>query len=504
MKKIIYSIFACCAFIGTLNAQVTTEERIEFELKEGYAGFELNQFRDQGVLVHYHDEKAKGGVMKWKIDHYSTNLKLEDSEEFSISDNYYLKEAKEVGSSLYMFFTTRKGEYQLTIVDVETLKTKDIKGVLPKKSFAGGLHVVDNTAFMYCSSKSAKILKKIDLESGKDQDIALNITGYKPSAISVENVQIDEDSRELYLFLNARIKKDFDVYVQRYNNEGVLQETFNLSENSPKKLTSVSGSYLSDGEYIFTGTYSSKSAATSEGIYICKTTKGKKDFLNFYNFTEFEEFLSYLPQKKQDKIEKKKSKTEAKGKEFSLSYLMASHNVRFMDGKFIYIGEAFYPTYRTETRTTYVNGKATTTTVQVFDGYQYTHATIAAFDLDGTKLWDKTFEMFPWYKPYYVKRFIEVTETSTEQLGLMFSSGSTIKSMAVSTEGDVLEDRSIDMIETGDEEDKVKSTFSNLTFWYDNFFLAHGTQTIKNTEDKEEKGKNKRRVYFINKISYQL
>ena len=507
MKKLVYSLFFVLGCIIQLNAQVKTEKRIEFELKEGYAGYSLTEFKDKGIMVYYHEEKSKGGIMTWKVDHYSTDLELIESKEFKMDDNYYLSKAKDAGSNMYLFFVSRKSEYQLMQIDVESLKTKTVKGLVPKKAASSSMEIIDENIFIAFSTKKAKTLKRIDVGSGKDKDIPLEVAGFKPNVVSFENFQVDEDSKELYIFLNVMIGKDLDVYVQRFDADGKRQESFNLSEGTDKKLTSVSGSYLAEGEYMFTGTYSSNkrvTGSTSEGIYICKTTGGKKDFLKFYNFTDFEEFMSYLPQKKQDKIEKKKDKAEAKGKEFSISYLMSSHNIRFMDGKFIYIGEAFYPTYRTEYYTTYVNGKPVTSTRQVFDGYQYTHATVAAFDIEGEKLWDVTFEMNPWYKPYSVIRFIRVTETSDTELGLMFSSFNTLKSKAVTSEGEIISEREVSMIETGDEDDKVKSTWSNLTFWYDNYFLAHGTQTIKNKEEKEERGKAKRSVYFINKISYSF
>ncbi|MFN5785087.1 MAG: hypothetical protein ACK457_03915, partial [Flavobacteriia bacterium] len=72
MKKSIYSLFIICSCIMQLNAQVKTEKRIEFELKEGYAGYSLTEFKDKGIMVYYHEEKSKGGIMTWKIDHYST------------------------------------------------------------------------------------------------------------------------------------------------------------------------------------------------------------------------------------------------------------------------------------------------------------------------------------------------------------------------------------------------------------------------------------------------
>jgi hypothetical protein len=490
--------------VANVLGQIETEKRIEFELREGYEAYELAQFRENGLLVYCHEEKSVAGNLTWKVDHYSTDLDVIDSKEFTISDDYRLNKSKEDGIYLYLFFVSKRKEYLLTRINSQTLEMKQVYGELPKKSYAGTIAVIDDNVFVDCISKTIKTLKIINVESGGDQDVELKVEGFKPTMISVENFQVDEDSKELYVFMNARFKKTYQLYVLRFDETGKLQEEFNLTEDSPMTFSSISGSFLAEGEYMFTGTFSEKSASSSEGIFICKTTNGKKDFLKFYKFLEFEEFLNYLPQKQQDKIERKKGRKEARGKELKLSYLMASHNVRYMDGKYIYIGEAYYPTYRTETRTTFVNGVATTTTYQVFDGFYYTHATIAAFDLEGEKLWDKTFEMRPGYKPFSPIRFIRVTETNPTELGLMFTSYGSLKSKAINTDGEVINDRTLDMIETGNEDDKVKFTFSNLTFWYDNYFLAHGNQTIKNLEEKEERGKRKRRVYFINKISYSF
>jgi hypothetical protein len=486
-------------------SQIKTENRIEFELKEGYENFDLHEFGEYGILVFYRAEKAQGGMIEWKVDHYSTDLKLIDSKEFKVTDDFYLRKSEADKDFLYLLFSSRKGPIQLVQIGAESLKQKSYTFETPSKAYSYEFLLNEDMAYMAFTSKKALTLKRIDLKSGKDTDIPVTIAGFKPNGLVFENFQVDEDSKELYLFVNAYVKKVLNLHVLRYSPEGKLTETISMSQDVEKTLTSISASYLREGEYLYTGTYSSYKKAggnTSEGIYICKTTNGSKDFIKFYNFTEFDEFLNYLSDKRQEKIEKKKEKAEAKGKEFVINYRMSSHNIRFMDGKFIYIGEAYYPTYRTETYTTYVNGQAVTQTRQVFDGYQYTHATVAAFDIEGTKLWDKTFEMYPGYKPYNVIRFIRVTETSDTELGLMFSSYRTIKSKAISTEGEVLNEREVSSIETGNEEDKIKSSFSNLTFWYDNYFLAHGTQTIKNKDEKEERGKAKRRVYFINKISY--
>ncbi len=58
-----------------------------------------------------------------------------------------------------------------------------------------------------------------------------------------------------------------------------------------------------------------------------------------------------------------------------------------------------------------------------------------------------------------------------------------------------------DVIETGLDADKTKWSSSNLSYWYNGYFLAFGFQKIKNKEDKSVK--RKRRVMYMSKVKYQ-
>ena len=54
---------------------------------------------------------------------------------------------------------------------------------------------------------------------------------------------------------------------------------------------------------------------------------------------------------------------------------------------------------------------------------------------------------------------------------------------------------------TANENDKVKGTYSNISFWYDKYFLSYGVQCIKNKVDDDVK--RKRTVLFLNKVSFE-
>ena len=149
-----------------------------------------------------------------------------------------------------------------------------------------------------------------------------------------------------------------------------------------------------------------------------------------------------------------------------------------------------------------VNGQTRTVTRYrtVFDGFRYTHAVIVKFDSQGNLKWDETFEMWPAYKPFHVKRFISIAEKNEHQLKLVFASRSKITSQTVGFNGRIEKDFESETIETQYEGDKHKWTYSNIDYWYGRYFLAYGSAKIKNQESA--KGDRKRKVFFISKVGY--
>lgn len=482
-------------------AQIETTKRIEFELKEGYDNHDIAVFGDNGILFYSKSTDKKGKNANWKIEQYSTDLELKNTEIIEFPENQFLNETYTTETDLYLFFTSKKNDYSLFRINAKTLKIDKIKGALPDKADIFEIHVIDDMVYFDAKIKKAPMLFTLNVKSGEQGLVPITLSGYDIKNLGIEDVQVIEKSKEVLVYINAFKKKDHNMYVIRFDKEGNKQSTFNLTKGHTKKLSSISASYIGKNKYIYTGTYSEKSASTAQGVYLCSSNNDEVVFFKFYNFLDFDKFLSYLPEKKQEKIEKKKAKQESKGKELEIDYLMATHNIIDIDGKFVFLGEAFYATYRTETYTTYVNGKPVTRTRRVFDGYQYTHSVVAGFDKDGEKLWDNTFEMWPSYKPYFKKKFITTSIDGDRKLNLMFSSVDKIKTMSFYSNGEVSKAESFAYIETTDEADKVKRSYSNMDHWYDRYFIAHGEQTIINKEEKA--GHKKRKVYFINKISYK-
>lgn len=488
-------------------AQISYEKRIEFELNDDYDREIITEFGEAGFLISSLKEGSSKGKNEWKYERYDTNLELVQTEKVLLDDRLDRDLVFDHEDRTHSLYKDKKGNYTIVTVEAADLEVTKVEGILPKKMFLREMTVLGDYAFVTASRKNTSVLFSINWKTGDKKIIPITVPNVNPKKVSIDEFQVLKDANEIFIYVNAMIdKKTIDTYVIRLNDEGEKEETYNLTKNIDKNIVSVSASKLDKDQYIFTGTYSSKYQSMAEGIFFCQAKKDKIDFIEFHSFLSLKNFLTYLPEKKQEKIEKKKAKKAKRGKEFEISYRIAAHEIIPLKDGYLFLGEAFYPTYRTETRTTTstVNGVTTTSTqtIQVFDGYQYTHAVLSKFDQKGKLLWDETFKLWSTRKPFYIKKFISIAEKSESSLKLVFTSRNKITSKSFDFDGAVLQESESDEIETGYSGDRAKYTFSNVEFWYDNYFLAYGQQKIKN---KEEKGKvkRKRKVYFINKIKFE-
>ena len=496
--------------LGNISAftQVSFEKRIEFELKDGYDSERIMEFGKDGFIMCSRNKTQKEGQTEWKYELYDTDLLLKATRSVLINQKYFVRNEEDFSFSNtennFTLYRNNKGKYSLVVVNASTLKISKVDGVLPKKIRAYKMVALGNFVFINAAMKKEAMLISINWKTGQQKVIPIIIETH-PKRFSITNMQVLKKSKELLVFVKTIEKKKVsNLYVLRFNGGGKKEESFNFSKNFDQKIVTISGSKTGDNEYVFTGTYSTKSASYSEGLFFSKVYDGKIDFIKFYNFLNLKNFLSYLPKKKQKKIENKKKRKDKKGKEMKISYNIADHDVVKVKDGYLFLGECYYPTYYTEyyTTTSTVNGVTTTTTHtrQVFDGYQYTHAILSEFNEQGELVWDQIFELWPSYKPFSVKRFISFTETSDNAINLVFASWNKIYSKSFDYDGRIISDEESEEIKTGYSGDKAKRSFSNLDYWYDNYFLAYGNQTIKNTETK--KVKRKRKVYFVSKIKF--
>jgi hypothetical protein len=505
MKKSLFTALAfCIAFIG--SGQVEIGKRLEFEIERSEIyDLQLFNLEENGFLL-VNSERIQGSKdVEMKFDHYNTDLELQksgslQSMRFSRSFGIFISPER-----AFLFSIDKKGNFELSNIEIPSLKAETIEGMLDKKTSVTEMQVLGDFAFFKTRIKKEIFLMTINWKSGQKNIVRFNLKDKNIKRTYIERIQKIHNSEEILVFVDAyKNRKETDMYVVRLDEKGQIKETLNLTKKSNYSLSDLSASAIDDDILIYTGTYSEHNTASSIGIFFCKSMNGEAKQFNYYKFTELDNFFSYLPEKKQEKIEKKQKKKKAKGKELQLSYNIAGHEIKEVPDGYLFLGEAYYPTYRTTTRTytTYVNGQPQTRTETrtEFDGYQYTHAVLTKFSKDGELLWDQTFPLRPMYKPFSVTKFISFSGNTDESVKMVYHSYNKIYSKKVGYDGKVIEDVETEEIESIVEGDDVKGSDANIKYWYDNYFLSYGYQRIKNKTNDDVK--RKRFIFYVQKVKF--
>lgn len=507
MKRIVFILCSLISVWFHAKSQLVYENRVEIPIKDGYTDENVMPMWETGVIIVADKVDYETRTKERRYQLYDTDLNYvkENSVNIPLTLNYRSGGSTEQG--IYTLYYNKKGEGLIVGVDGKSLGTHSSQVTLPKKTFPEDHLVFEGHYYGASFKKRVPYLFSIDSQNGSIKTLPVHWQGPKPKSIEILSIEKVPGSNEVFYYLKLGFKKSkTELWIFGADEEGNSTFSLNLSEKVDENLINASASCIGVGEYIITGSYSQRFTSFSEGMFFCHVSQGRPKFMKLYSFTDFEHFLEYLPERRQAKIEKKKAKKEAKGKEFTLNYLLAPHRIFPTGDGYLYFAESFYPTYRTvqNTTTSFVNGRSvqTVTYDKVFDGYQYTHAAMVKFDLNGEKIWDQEFELWPAYKPFYVKRFIHISPENTSTLDMLFTSRGIMHYKSFDYDGNILTDETSDEIDTGMEGDKTRWALSELTWWYGNNFLAYGTQKIKNKELENED--RKRKVFFVNKIRYDI
>ncbi len=487
-----------------LNAQVSEQKRIEFDLKDGYGEEKVYTFGNKGFVISSRNEESNKGETEMRYELFNTELQSIKSKSIDIDRKYTFDQVFKSNTHIHTLYG-RKLEYTLVSVDASDLSITDVSIKIPKKTSVWDMTILGDKAFFRTYSKKRDFLMSVDWKTGKTNFIPVIIGNYSGKSTRINSIQVLDKTNEVLVYVTILLKKGkTELYVVRFNSEGEKQETWHLTNKIEQNLIDLTGSNVGAGKYVFTGTFARKGTVSSEGVFFCQIDEGKLDFIRFYKYTELKEYFTYMGKRNQEKLEKKIAKKEKKGKELVITTRIANHEILQIGNEYFFLGEHYYPTYRTETyyTTQTVNGVTTTTarTRQVFDGFQYTHAILLKFDAKGELKWDRAFEMWPTTKPFYVKRFISAHVENNSSVDMVFINYNKIVSKSIDIDGTVLKDVQSDNIETGYSGDKSKYTFSNIDYWFDNYFLAFGSQVIKNKEDKSVQ--RKRKVFFVSRVGY--
>ncbi|MCB0395623.1 MAG: hypothetical protein KDD36_03160 [Flavobacteriales bacterium] len=503
--KQVYLIFCLLAVVISTRAQVLTDKRIEVPESDNFSIVSCHPMGERGMVVLGYSLKDKSSPNHYTVVFYDTDLNVISKREVVIPKKQYLSFNYLQDDALYLFFTNqKKGTMTIEKVSPDPSSIFVTSVLIAPKTWMGECFVLGNYAYITSQLRNNDFITRVDLIHGQKE--LLKFGNGPNSGVSIQNIELSPDKGSLQIqYQDCSSRKPCTVFLRLYDKQGNQTREFKIEPDADKAIASISATAMEDGSYIVSGTFSTGSVYTglygrTDGFFFARYRNGKQEFTKYYRYTDLKNFFSFMSEKKQEKLEKKLERKEKKGKELDLSIRMALHPILLVNGNYTLVGEAYFATYKTETYTTYTNGQPVTQMRNVFDGYQYSHATAVTFDGNGELLYDQILEMWLFYKPFTIKRFVKVY-AKDDHIALVFVNGPDIKS--VTFKGNEIEqEREVGKIDSGNEGDKIRISDSEMDHWYDRHFVIYGYQTIQNKDDPNIF--NKRSVYFIQKVTYGI
>jgi hypothetical protein len=497
MNKVIRGFLIFCVLINGLyaSAQVEVVKQKRFE----HNGAVATSVAPNNKVITYSIISEKGEDDQLEIVAYDEKLEEEGRFQVKCSDRNIFKTHSISGTGEYYFsLMIDKGrEIHSVVFNTNTLEGTELRVPLERKfepngnlDFFGGssTRCFKNKFFILGTVKNVPCILVYNMLTGTQHITFIpgmdknNRVSFLSTVEAAPSIQV--------MYFHSKPKKIDAQYIVSINEFGEIEgKPVSIMAQKEKLLIDGNVTWVDEHTSLICGATGEKSSI-AKGMYILEIKDGEIIRRNDYNFNDFKDFYSLLNEKTQKKIEKKKSKK----KNFESQCYMVTHPVVFSDKTWTVVGEVFYPTYRTETQTSYVNGKTVTRTVQVFDGFQYTHAVVLQVDEELEKIKDFTFELEISENPMSPKKYIRTAQAGS-QLNFyyvdVFNFGhASIEDgeLEVSPLVDIVDDEK----DLKDSEKVTNRISSNVKYWYKDFYLI--TDTFRSKDSDESIG-NKRKMY---------
>ncbi|MFC2111158.1 hypothetical protein ACFLQ5_01760 [Bacteroidota bacterium] len=507
--------------------------RVEIQV-DNYSDYHyIAPVSDNGVVLISKSDQYSKKKDFWIFTKYNTDFKKEWSQKFPVDPGHDSLEYYYSKNMLYVFFNDNQlGESYVDIVKVNLTNNniEDINVSFKPKTRLKFFKVLGDYALiagntmptnlqvcgqlcltMAClpillgvsTFKMKPVIVIVDLSSKKKKVIIPELKRHS----KVVSADVNDEAEVMNVVINSKRqpsvfgKDESFTIIKEYSDRGELNSTLKLKSSSSKDLIDGKLMQVDENEKIFIGTYSKivgnkkRSSGMAHGMCFSKIIDNKQDFIKYYDFTDFKNFYKTVIG---SHIKKKINRKKSKGKEVAIGYRLLIHDdVIIQNNEYIIVAEAYYPEYH---YVYYTDGNGNRQSRQVFDGYRYTHAVIAAFDKDGELLWDNVFEIMNIRYIFNLREKVKVLRDSEDdEVVLVYNYGGYLHSKVI--EGaHVIERKKETKIKTKSSKDEVKwSDHDDIDYWYDNYFISWGYQTIKNQGKKKQK---RRKVFYFTKIEY--
>ncbi len=519
--------------------------RKEFESKKSSSKYNIIPTGKSGVSIFFQSEDKKNGMDEWNWIQYNNQFEEISSKTFLINTKLGFADYTydETTDHIFLFFgkpdnapslpavNGYKDKFEVIDLDVNSKSIATIEGVFAKKMHLNTLKAINGNLYIGGSVvpttgqlRSAACVTMLTCFIGGKRrfDVFPYLVKVTKSGAEEVKVPIQKQGEILSIEYDSTSKKilctasdapmptDRNIMIFELGEKSGSKPIV-LKSNANYYLLNGQSQNLNDKDRLIIGSYAKRdqkdkllfgiqrkaknTMPASTGLYVAKIINNKQS-IDYYPFSKFTDIAAAI-------------NTAAKGKEKrvvkmteGLNYNILLHKIIKRGDQYVLIGDIYYAVYHTETyQSMGANGKMTTSTRTVFDGWNFTKSLIAGFDLEGNMKWTNSFDLEDRLSPSLREQVKVLQNPANDKIVLVYSYGGVIKSQVL--DGETLEEQnSAVKLYTANEQDKVKtSKFSNVAWWYGNYFIAYGYQDI---EGKNQKGKkDKRTVFYMNKVSYR-
>lgn len=481
-----------------MEAENLDVKRIEIDKERSVDFLSCDAIGKQGLILTTKDDdnqkNTQKGHNRLTFTKYDTLLNKVTSvdAEFSRKDNI---DQITKGNDLYRLSMEKNGEFELLFIDGEKMKPILSTGDIGKRIVISYNQVMGDYVYMAGTQKGLPFVYALNAKTGAGK--MTNLTVPSKKKFSIMSFETDDNQNEAHLFIKEKQDKGYVIKLYVFADGDLKNEMTMAPDAEDKYPATAFASKMSDGSYIISGTYSdkdTKGTVRSIGVFLKKVENGKTSYSTYINYLDLKNFTSYMTERRQKKIEKKKARKEEKGDEYTINYNMLPYKIIEENGKYLLVGEAYYPTYITvpvtQVKTNAQGGTYTTTTYKrEFDGYFYTHYFVMEFDKNGKMGWSNSAPLEV-LKSWVPRRHLSINKKA-QALEVFYPSFGHMNHVSYSYGGEELLKEEVTYV----EDDVKLKRYSGLDteYWYDNTFLSSGLLKIKDDDGKH-------RIFSINRI----
>ncbi|MBI9033838.1 MAG: hypothetical protein JEZ03_05145 [Bacteroidales bacterium] len=487
--------------------------RVEFPINSNDENYNIVDFKEDGVLVFAPTEASRADDSElWTFTFLNKYLEKKWQKTSKLSkDLNFIKQVSK-GNSKYLVFHNSKNKdldvpSYIVKTEIDTAKLSFYSVNLPPKHIVSDFEVINNKSLIGVESRQQ--MPKLFIYDFKNNELK-KIESYNEDNGYIEDVKIDNGN---YIVITRREPSRDTNYIEycQFDPDGVLMHSIKI-DHPMEKLLFNNGQFLSVSpeQKLIIGTfYRSRQGKTqksneldvelSTGVYLAIIEGDKLSTLKYHSFSEFDNFYNYLNTSNIGILSKSIDQKKKMEKGFMAHFSLLLHDVIQTEDQLILAAETFYPEYRQERRVQYdYYGRMYPSYQSVFEGYRFNNALVAGFDLKGDLVWNNSMDMDE-ILSHDLYRRAHVAIDSNDVFVTYAHEGYLISKNIEGNKVSKYEDRiSIQL----DYATDILIEEGSILFrdWYEGFYLLYGYQIIRNNNIGT---KNKRNVFFINKIALQ-